>query len=115
MSPSLKYIALSAFALWQSAAGQANHVSNKNTLFAGLNFDEPALLKALPAQTPTSVSQWAYGTLPDTCAINMASHCSVYDIQAFDVTYSDCSGRPWTVCRCSNATWTIDDLTEMLG
>src|ERR1700759_773937 len=99
MLRSASYIVLSTLAILQGVAGQANHVADKDELFPAIEFDEPGLLKGLPAQTTVSLPQWAFGTVPLGCSQHMTDRCNICDIQVFDVTYSDCAGNPWTLCR----------------
>lgn len=114
-SKAFAFLSLASLSLAQ------NHVSGKNTAFSGLSFNEDGLYNAL---TPVSSSytKWAWGTLPNFCyksaiptsGLSSLIHCNPYDVEVYDVKYADCS-VPWTVCRCNNATWTIDDMVDIIG
>lgn len=63
-----------------------------------------------------SSSKWAWGTLPQVCfsAATKNNYCNVYDVEVYDVTYSDCQ-QPWTVCRCNNANMDPNTLFTNIG
>lgn len=59
---------LCAAGLLHTVYGQANHVSNKNTAFPNLSFNESGLWATLyPQQSVWPPNQWAWGTLPEFC------------------------------------------------
>jgi hypothetical protein len=83
---------LSVFALFQGVANadDGNHVANKDALFDGLgDINQQGLWDALKHQDPISVKQWDYGYLPANCKDHAGDKCSPYDINVYDVEFSD--------------------------
>lgn len=94
MFPQLALLALS-FAV----PTLAQEPSTKSVLFDdGLSpHVDDDLWTALPSQeNEASVDQWTSGQIPDTCYTFIAneggeSYCSAYDVEVYNVTFSDVS------------------------
>ncbi|KAJ7112832.1 hypothetical protein C8R43DRAFT_1157281, partial [Mycena crocata] len=74
------------------------------------NFDNFDLTAALP---PASNTQSPVSALPFNCAKNSPAECAT-TLTATAVTYEDC-GDPFIICRCDNATMTMDTAVDRLG
>ncbi|KAK6535478.1 hypothetical protein TWF694_001934 [Orbilia ellipsospora] len=65
--------------------------------------------------TQNTVVQWPAGSLPNSCAVQMAARgCAASHVQVYNVTYSDCD-RPWVFCRCDYAPVPIGRTADVFG
>jgi len=86
---------------------------NKPILQPALDLDgsmETQLRSILPKHS-FKVSQWAPGFLPSACKTEAQSQgFKPADIIVLNVTYDDCTGLPWVVCRHKNSVVSQNDL-----
>jgi hypothetical protein len=78
-----------------------------------------------PPVVQGTATKWATGKYPQNCydkareAISDSDarpKCELRDLEIYDVTYEDCSGRdPWIVCRCSNAELSLQETVDGMG
>lgn len=87
-----RILSLLTFALAVGTATAAAPPSSYGVAFSdglGPRLDPPILANApVPSY---SVNRWAWGTVPETCYTSASKnyYCNVYDIEVYDVTYSD--------------------------
>ncbi|RPA75844.1 hypothetical protein BJ508DRAFT_243029 [Ascobolus immersus RN42] len=71
-------------------------------------------LNSIPYSAYTK-TKWTWGKLPQHCYnAAMGGRCNVYDVEAYDIQYTDCS-EVNVMCRCSNAQVSIDQLANDFG
>ncbi|KAK4217764.1 hypothetical protein QBC37DRAFT_479401 [Rhypophila decipiens] len=98
-------------ALAGSASGQ---LSTRPAVFPGLDILGPGISSNLPLTTASSV-MWATGYIPMYCKYEAgAQGVSPYDIQVFNITYSDCS-TPWVFCRHKDSPTSQTDMINQFG
>ncbi|KAK3987342.1 hypothetical protein QBC44DRAFT_246203 [Cladorrhinum sp. PSN332] len=64
-----------------------------------------------PGKIPKVCLDHAQGKLEGTDE----PHCTVDQLEVFEVEYNDCPGRTIPICRCANAPMTIDGMAEDLS
>ncbi|KAF2873629.1 hypothetical protein BDV95DRAFT_445127, partial [Massariosphaeria phaeospora] len=42
-------------------------------------------------------------------------NCAIEDVEVFQVEYNDCIDRPWTMCRCTWAQASIQEVVDSFG
>ncbi|KAI5792564.1 hypothetical protein DFH27DRAFT_569468 [Peziza echinospora] len=56
------------------------------------------------------------GKYPAACKAEAErTGCNVKDTKVYDVTYADCPGQPWTVCRCGNPPTSLDAQIDLFA
>jgi hypothetical protein len=90
---SLFTVALAVGSATAAAPPASYGVAFSDGLGARLNSPLMATL-AVPSY---SVKKWAWGTVPESCATSATTnnYCNVYDIEVYDVTYSDVCDTLW--------------------
>ncbi|KAK6500860.1 hypothetical protein TWF506_003621 [Arthrobotrys conoides] len=79
----------------------------------GTYFNQP--IQDASVWVPHTVVQWPAGSLPSSCAVQMASRgCQPNQVQVYNVTYEDCD-RPWVFCRCESAPVHIGRSADIFG
>ncbi|KAM7203798.1 hypothetical protein V8F20_003804 [Naviculisporaceae sp. PSN 640] len=96
-------------------AGPASaQLATRDTVFPGLNVLGPGISSNLPLPTATT-TLWANGYIPEYCKYEAnAQGVSPYDIQVFNITYSDCS-TPWVFCRHKDSPTSQNDMVNQFG
>ncbi|KFX88618.1 hypothetical protein V490_07516 [Pseudogymnoascus sp. VKM F-3557] len=128
MSNQIAYIKSHASDAFDKAVGCSKKVESIRERHQSVLFPDPLSLSALeelplPAVAATAVTKWDTGIFPEWCW-NMASalrsgqtiaSCAPDKIEVYNVTYSDCPQYPWTLCRCSDAQISTDNLVKQFG
>jgi len=80
-------------------------------------FDNGLPLSDYPDGLTFSGAKYTPVGVPDKCVQEAAglNGCTVDNIEARQVTYGDCQDTPWILCRCPNATMSMNDLTVRFG
>jgi hypothetical protein len=104
--------ALLAFTLSTGASAALN----KPVLFTdGLSPHVDASFWANLNPTQSTWDQWGWGWIPQSCFDNANSNgVSPYDIEVFNVHYTDC-GNAWVFCRHHNAALSQIDMIDLFG
>jgi len=105
------FTAVSVWIPWRQNHGPLDPLILEPSLFANGLHDPLIALDNLtiPPFTTNAVS------VPGLCAQHASdAGCDASSVQAFQVTYSDCS-EPWTLCRCSNAEMSVNDIATRFG
>ncbi|KAH7103758.1 hypothetical protein BKA62DRAFT_50392 [Auriculariales sp. MPI-PUGE-AT-0066] len=84
--------------------------------------DKPTLwndglpLSDYPKGLQSVAAKWEPVGAPDKCVdkANEMQGCPLDTLEARRVTYADCE-TPWILCRCANATMSMDTITERFG
>lgn len=77
-----------------------------------------------PPFAASTVMKWDAGSYPQFCydTANAARadddprrNCEISNLEVFNVAYADCSDKPWTVCRCTDAQLSVDQMVNAFG
>ncbi|KAF2251888.1 hypothetical protein BU26DRAFT_516626 [Trematosphaeria pertusa] len=77
-----------------------------------------------PPFAASTVNKWDAGSYPQFCydTANAAKgtddprrNCEIANVEVFDVAYADCPDKPWTVCRCTDAQLSVDQMVNAFG
>ncbi|KAJ7030245.1 hypothetical protein C8F04DRAFT_1367631 [Mycena alexandri] len=82
-----------------------------NAQASGFGFDLYSALSPASSSTLTNLLD-----LPGVCApfVGPEQECTTHNMTATNITFEDC-GDPFTVCRCSDATMSVDTIVDRLG
>ena len=78
----------------------------------------------IPKSTPGTFKRWPAGKYPKTCLMKAKEGipgtkspvCPVGNLEVYNVTYQDCTGRkPRVFCRCNNAETSIQEMIHGMG
>lgn len=77
-----------------------------------------------PPFSSSIVTKWDNSSYPSFCydTANAAKgdddprvNCAINNLEVFDVAYSDCPDKPWTICRCNDAQLSIESTVNAFG
>ena len=113
---------LSIFASAHSSSPRDAHAMYAELFPTGLHVLDSGTNGGMNAVASTSYTktQWPWGTIPSNCQDVMVTGetqlCNPYDIEVYEIKYSDCPNQvPHRVCRCHNAQTDIDVWATQFG
>ncbi|KAF2703536.1 hypothetical protein K504DRAFT_463591 [Pleomassaria siparia CBS 279.74] len=77
-----------------------------------------------PPYPASTVTKWDNGSYPSFCydTANAAKadddqrlNCEIKNLEVFTVAYADCTDKPWTICRCTDAQLSVDSTVNAFG
>jgi hypothetical protein len=77
-----------------------------------------------PPYSASTVTKWARGQYPRFCYDTARSqkanddgrvNCDINNLEVFNVAYADCPDKPWTICRCTDAQLSVDQMVNAFG
>ncbi|KAF2177791.1 hypothetical protein K469DRAFT_719460 [Zopfia rhizophila CBS 207.26] len=77
-----------------------------------------------PPFAASTVTKWQSGSYPTFCYDTARAqkgnndprqNCAINNLEVFNVAYADCADKPWTICRCTDAQLSVDQMVNAFG